>query len=527
MDRAALRRLRRFVAGLCLLGWPLAGPGCGSIERVPYPEVPPPPPRAVSPAPAPPASGVRTVAHAEPAVDHHPPAPAPVPHEVPITLDTVLRIAEQSNPRIGGAREKLNESQMRSEQDCKLWLPQIYAGMAYYRHEGGIQDFQGHLVHSSYGSIYPALQLCTEYDVREATYRQIDGERRNWQNRAELSQVSNEILLDAATTYIDLLAARRGETLTRELEKYEQKLLERSQRLAREDSSVDALVEALKSGLRQRDYQAAQLRAQGNTASAKLVYLLGLPPLTCLVPVDAVFVPFELIDASTPTAELVKIAGTQGPTVQELEALVGTIQSGIDQSYSARQLLPTVQLGVYEGLFGAGVGGSLSFDNRFDLALQMKWNLTQLFSAESQRRLARSSRDQAQWTLQEARGKLAAGVQEAQQSILSGRERISVSMEQVKHASDSYRLSNRRLEEGLKNTTPADVVMSIRALEQAHFNYLQAVREHNRGQVRLLLFLGGGPAHEKKAAPPATLPPPTPADKKSNVLPRPMPLPDR
>src|SRR5689334_18451476 len=97
-----LRRLRRLIAGLCLAGWPLAGPGCAVQDHVAsYPAVPP-PLQAAAPAPQ---TAVQPVEHTEPAdhppvaVDHaeHAPAVAAVPQEVPITLDAVLRIAEQSN----------------------------------------------------------------------------------------------------------------------------------------------------------------------------------------------------------------------------------------------------------------------------------------------------------------------------------------------------------------------------------------------------------------------------------------------
>jgi outer membrane protein TolC len=510
-----LRHLRRLAAGLCLAASALAGPGCASVESVnAIPEVPP----AASPAPAAPAApaAVQPVGHTEPATGHA----AAVATEVPITLDTLLRIAEQTNPRIANAREKLNESQLSSEMNCRGWLPQLYAGVAYYRHEGGIQDFQGNLVHSSYGSLYPALQLCTELDVRERAFREIDNERKMWQNKAELSQVNNEVLLDAATTYIDLLAARRGESLTRELERYERRLLQRAEKLAKRDAAADALVQALKAALRQRDYTAAQLHQQGDAASAKLVYLLGLPPLTVLVPGDAVFVPIELVDSALSPPQLIDLAMNQGPSVRELQALVNTIQSGIDRSYGPANLLPTLQLQACEGLFAAGPGATLDVDNRFDLCVQVKWNLTALCQAEEQRRLAKSRRDQAQWTLAEARGKLAAGVQEARSSILAGRERVGLAVDQVRHASDSYRLSNRRLEEGLGSIS--DVLLSIRTLDQSHFNHLQAIRDHNRAQVQLMMYTGGGPAPAKKLD---ALPSAREEKKEDRTLPPPKPFP--
>src|SRR5262249_17886836 len=133
---------------------------------------------------------------------------------------------------------------------------------------------------------------------------------------------------------------------------------------------------------------------------------------------------------------------------------------------------------------------------------------------------------QAQWTLAEARGKLAAGVQEARSSILAGREQIGLAIDQIRHASKSYELSNRRFEEGGRGATAGDVLLSIRALDQAHLNHLQAIRDHNRGQVRLMMYLGGGPAHEKKLAAPLSVPPPNGDAKNDGKGDRKLPKPE-
>src|SRR5262249_20602059 len=186
--------LRRLLAGLCMACVPLAG--CAGFAR------PPASPETVAPtqpAAPDPAQPVRPASHETPATT------AVIPKEVPITLDAVLHFAEQSNAKIGAAREKLHESQLRAEQAQSAWMPDVYAGAGYYRHEGGIQDFNGRLVHSSFGSIMPGLQLKTEWDVRDVAFKQLDAERKTWQQKAELSQINSEVLLEAATTYVDLL----------------------------------------------------------------------------------------------------------------------------------------------------------------------------------------------------------------------------------------------------------------------------------------------------------------------------------
>ncbi|MFM7148337.1 MAG: TolC family protein [Gemmataceae bacterium] len=445
------------------------------------------------------------------------------PRVIPITLDAVLRLAEQHNPRVGLAREKLNESMLTSAQGSVGWLPNTYAGVAYYRHEGGIQDFQGNLLHSSTGAIFPGLQINSELDLREGVYQLVDLERRIWQNKAELSQINNEILLEAGLTYIDLLTARRGESLTGELQKFEEKLLERAEKLAKSERGAAGLVEAIKAALTHRQQTRAKLRQQGNAASAKLVYLLGLPPGTCLNPVDLIFAPFELVDVTPTVCDLVNQAWTHGPGIRELEGLLNIAQMALDKSYGPHNMLPVLQVNLMEGPFGAGPGGTVNWDNRFDLGLQVKWNLTQACQTEFKRNLIRSKQTQAMLNYEELRGKLALGVTESRDSILAGREQIGLAGSQIRHASENYRLSDRRMEEGLPGSTVGDVLMAIRNLEQAHFNHIQAIQGHNKGQIRMLMFLGGGPSQaipvnrgESEASPAATLPDPRPLDAKNS-----------
>lgn len=475
----ATRRLRWLAAGLCA-GTALAG--CQSANVVcDYPLHPRPAPSA------PPAHVVQT-AGVDPGTPQAPPAAA---RDLPITLDTVLRLAEQSNARIGLAREKLHESLICQQRACAAWLPNTYAGVAYYRHEGGIQNENGTLTHSSTQALMPALQLQAEIDVREAIFQRVNGERQVWQRKAELSQVNNEVLLDAANTYIDLLTAHRGETVAREVERDERKLLERAERLARDEAAARPLVEALKAALAGREATIARLSQLGKAASAKLVYLLGLPPETNLIPSDAVLAPIDLVDVTPPAEELVARAWADGPGVHELEGLLRAVEAGIADA-EARKLAPNVLLNLSEGPFAAGPGSSLTWDNRLDIGVAVRWNISQLLQAETARRLARSKQEQVVLTLQDVRGKLAAGVAEAREAVLYGRQQIGLAATAVRHASESYRLSNRRVEDAVEGASPAEVLLAIRGVDQAHLAHLQAISAHNKAQVRLLLLVGGG-----------------------------------
>src|SRR6202043_2457166 len=99
--------------------------------------------------------------------------------------------------------------------------------------------------------------------------------------KAEVTKVTYDTLLEAATTYIDLLAARRGETVGEEIGKYQEKLLSRAEKL-NTDGSLQFLVESLKTETAGRKQFIAKVHQQGDAAAMKLAYLLGLPPTTQL-----------------------------------------------------------------------------------------------------------------------------------------------------------------------------------------------------------------------------------------------------
>src|SRR5262249_52331206 len=106
---------------------------------------------------------------------------------------------------------------------------------------------------------------------------------------------------------------------------------------------------------------------------------------------------------------------------------------------------------------------------------------------------------------------------------------IGLAADQIKLADRSYQLNDERLEKG--GATSSDVLLSIRGVEQAYYNHLLAISNHNKAQVRLLLLMGPSPTHgpaphgapvELKSGPPTMLPVPHgPAAEPRSALPSP------
>ena len=130
------------------------------------------------------------------------------------------------------------------------------------------------------------------------------------QQRGELSRVNYETLLDAANTYIDLFSARSGEAVAHELDKDQREVLKCAQAMSASGGKV--LVESVEAELSGSAQAMGKLHHEGDAASAKLAYLLGLDPQCPLVPVDATLTPIDLVDARPPTPWLVAKAPRTG-----------------------------------------------------------------------------------------------------------------------------------------------------------------------------------------------------------------------
>jgi outer membrane protein TolC len=247
---------------------------------------------------------------------------------VPISLDTVLRLAENQNPQVAIAREKVEEANASRALAQSAWLPSVEIGPTYYRHEGGISNPDGTLTRASWGSFFGGLDIKSRLDLREACFQKINAERAVCQQRGEMSRVTSETLLEAASAYIDMLAARTGEAIAIDMNKDLADLETRARRSADpKTGEPGARVEVarIEAQMKARQMVCLELRQQSARLNAKLIYLLGLDPSSTLVPVDPQLVPLELVNAALPLDDLVGQALTSGPGVHELEALLAQI----------------------------------------------------------------------------------------------------------------------------------------------------------------------------------------------------------
>jgi len=316
-------------------------------------------------------------------------------------------------------------------------------------------------VNESQAAYNAALNSCMPEALRKDTFKQPVAEAQLWQRRAELSKVQYEVLQDAGDTYFDWLAARRSVVIGHDLEKYEEKLRKRAQALVDSgEKTAQVLIESVQTFVNIRRRFITQTEQQGGGAAAKLAYLLGMSDGPLVPPEDGE-TPIDIVDAGVPVEALVQQAQADGPGVRELQGLAAAIQAGINDADCAQRLCSRTGAALVCG------------------RLQM----------------AQSKLQQAHLALVDVQGKLRAGVEEARSAILSGREQIAEARNTIQHASETYRITNLRLEsesprESITRNTYNSVLSSIQQLAQGHASYLSSVRSYNKAQVRLLLLIG-------------------------------------
>jgi outer membrane protein TolC len=479
----ALSYLRRLAVRGWLAGLPVLLMGCGALPSLVD---------CLSPTPC----VVRGVSEELP-----PPVPAQMPPEscpvgpvppkvVPISLDTVLRLAEEKNPQIALARARVNEACAEREVAATHWVPDLYVGSAYYRHEGGIQDFTGRLIHSSYGALFEGLEVDACFDIRQVAFGIIQAERKTWEQKGELAKATNENLLDAATTYIDLLAARTAVASAMDLQAKMIDLLDRTQKLAKIEPGVQVEVDRIQAEISAGRVNICRLEEQAAAAASKLVYLLGLDPCIELLPIDSRLSPIELNDLSVSVCDLVARALTNGPGIHEMEGMLAVVNEGIERASGPARFLPVFELRMAEGAFGAGPGANLAWDNRWDLGLQARWNLTEFVALRQRREVTRARLEQLHLSHDDLRRKLTIGVQQVHSAILAAHSQIELSENQIDYARKAHELSKKRLQENIQNATPSEVLLSIQGLARAELNYITSIREYDKEQLKLMLLLG-------------------------------------
>jgi outer membrane protein TolC len=502
----------------------MLGPVARAQEQAPRPlplEAPAAPPAAPAQEFVSPRLQVR-VASDPPAVPVAAPATAPGDKPLPINLPTALQLANVRPIDIAVASQQIQAAAAQLEQARALWLPTLYLGTDYFRHDGQIQDVAGNVFGTSKSSFMLGAGPSVVFALSDALFAPLAARQVLRARQATLQTARNDSLLAVAEAYFNVQQARGDLAGAEEVARRSEDLVRRTRELL--PGGVIPELEVVRART-QADRSRQAVRSayeRWRLASADLVRTLRLDPAAVVEPLEPPQLRVTLVPTDQPVDDLIRLGLTNRPELATQQALVQATLERLRQE-RLRPLIPSILLRgastpvtgtLAGGLFGGGENGDLGhFGARLDCDLQVLWKLDNLgFGNQALVRQRRAENQLAVLELFRTQDRVAAEVAQAHAQAQSAAARLGDAEAEVRDAVESADKNLRGLREtgaGPALATlvrPQEVVAAIQALAQAYPDYYGAVADHDRAQFRLYRAIGQ-PAQCLGAQPPTGPPP--------------------
>jgi outer membrane protein TolC len=427
---------------------------------------------------------------------------------LPINLPTALKLADVRPLDVAVASQRTELASAQLQQAQALWLPTIYLGADYFRHDGQIQDVQGNVFGTSKSSLLVGAGPSAVFALSDAIFAPLSARQVLRARESALQTARNDSLLSVAEAYFNVQQARGDLASTEDVSKRADDLVRRAEELARKGEIISELEVVRARTQAARTRQAAKsARERWRVASANLARVLRLDPLAVVEPLEPPHLRVTLVPPDQAVDDLIRVGLTNRPELATQQALVQATLERLRQE-KLRPLIPSILIRgsstpvtgtLAGGLFGGGVDGSLSnFSARSDFDIQVLWELRNLgFGNRALIGQQRAENELALLELFRTQDRVAAEVAQALAEVQSAAARFGDAEAGLRDAVES---ANKNLQ-GLGQTQsagnvlvlvirPQEVVAAIQALSQAYVDYYAAVADYDRAQFRLYHALG-------------------------------------
>ncbi len=429
-----------------------------------------------------------------------------------IDLASALQLAGVQNPQILLARERVVEAVAYRQLAAAQFLPSINVGANYNAHQGSLQQSAGNMLQLNREGLYVGLGanavgagtvnipgIVWSGNVSATIYRALVTRQVVQQRQFASIAVRNEVLLQVTQAYLEVL---RGEGRRAIAGKNRADALEVARitaSYAKTGQGRQADADRAATELEQRNNELLQAENELLTASARLSQVLSLNPAERLHPIDGWVVPQPIVPDPIPLAELVTIAITQRPELQERQAAIRAALLEL-QNAKALPFSPNMILGYSTGGFGGGSDIATQPQPRFgnltdrqDFDAVVFWSLRNLGVGNvALVRLAQSN-------LRQTDLQRTAVFDRVRAEVVLGYARTHARYAQIEAGERAVQTSQKAFEQDLLRTTnreglPIEVLDSMRLLARSRYTYLDAIVDYNRAHFELYVALGQPPA---------------------------------
>ena len=226
----------------------------------------------------------------------------PAPRCCASTLPTALRIADAGNPTIGVARARVEEAyapcpSRPSSCGCRTCKP----ATGYLRHDGEIQNAAGVVFQTSKSNSSTLGGAVLQVDSGDALFGPLIARRLAEAQAAASRAVNNNIQLDVALAYLELLRTYGQLAVNADLLARDQEVLRRTQeadtvQLAKTGADINRVEAEVQLRLQER----IAIKGQVRVASSRLARLLLLATDGRPVPAEPTVVPVVLVPEDVP-----------------------------------------------------------------------------------------------------------------------------------------------------------------------------------------------------------------------------------
>jgi outer membrane protein TolC len=427
---------------------------------------------------------------------------------LPINLATALRLAHARPLIIAAAQASVKVALAELEQAKVLWLPNVYLGPSYYRHDGGSQGNSGSEFTLSRDQLLAGYGLTAVFSATDAIFMPLAAKQVVLSREADVETARNDALLRVAEAYFNVQQARGRLAGAHESVEKGRLLASQVQKLGKD---LVAPIEVNRVRAQLADVQQAETQAYEDwrVASAGLTRELRLAPTAIVAPMEPLPLQVTLFSPQEPVDNLIPIGLTSRPELASQQALVQATLIRLRQE-KLRPLLPSLVLSgdatpaapggyLMGGVFVSdekGQANSTTF--RSDPSVQLLWELRNL--GFGNRALVNQRRAEMERTLLElyrVQDQVAAEIAEAHAQLESAAKRVDQATTEVREAQTSYQGNIRGLSETSRFgdtlvlvVRPQEAVAALQQLQQSYDNYFRSVNEYNRAQFRLYRALG-------------------------------------
>jgi len=427
----------------------------------------------------------------------------------PINLPTALQLANAQAIDIAIASQRIEVAAAQLERAQKLWLPTIYLGTDYYRHDGQIQETPGTVFGTSRTSFMVGAGPSAVFAVSDAIFEPLSARQVVRAREAAFQTANNDTMLAVAEAYFTVQQARGELAGAQDAARRADELVQQVEKLLAGGFTAEVEVTRARADLAHRRQTVRIAGDHWRVAASDLQRILRLEPTALVEPQEPPQLAVTIVPLDQKVDELIPLALMNRPELAAQQALVQATLARLRQE-RLRPLIPSVLLRgastpvtgtLAGGLYGGGKNDFMgNFSARSDFDLQFVWELQNLgFGNRARANERRGEHEISILELFRLQDQVAADVVQSYTLAQSAAGRIKDAEAELREAVDSVEKNllgvsqtkelDRRKAAQLV-IRPQEVVAAIQSLAQAYGDYYGAIADYNRAQFRLYRALG-------------------------------------